>query len=172
LTSPPCGATVENMRRAVLLLALVAAAAAGARAATPSHGQPSPRALEQLRMAQQCVGQQRWPIKTLADPEWSKVNLKPAKIVEIPVKQLRLMEKPKGASTKTRIRPVEVTVYEVKAALIEARWIWDRTESVPAKKGDRDIHLVIADPVNHALTMIVEFPDPACVDSKAPAIKR
>jgi len=67
---------------------------------------------------------------------------------------------------------VETTVYELRAALIKARWVWDRSPSKPLKeKGDRDIHLAIAAPSNHALTMIVEFPDPACVEA-APGLKK
>jgi hypothetical protein len=56
---------------------------------------------------------------------------------------------------------VETTVYEVKAALIKARWVWDSRPGTPTRKrGDRDIHLVIAVPTDHSKTMIVEFPTP------------
>jgi hypothetical protein len=63
-------------------------------------------------------------------------------------------------------------VYEVEAAPIEARWIWDERESKPVnERGDRDIHLVIAAPSDHSKTMIVEFPDPTCVGA-TPALKK
>ena len=99
------------------------------------------------------------------------MNLDPSAIKKISVKTLRQIKKP-AASGDARIPPVETTVYEVKAALIKGRWVWDPTPSTPDKKrGDRDIHLVIAAPTDHALTMIVEFPDPACVDA-TPELKK
>lgn len=57
------------------------------------------------------------------------------------MKTLRLKQKPAHASGDQRIAPVETTVYEVQAALIKARWVWDRSPGKPLKdKGDRDIH--------------------------------
>jgi hypothetical protein len=119
-----------------------------------------------------CNGQERWEIKTLSDPAAGQVKLDPNEIKKVSVKSLRLKKKPPGSSEKERIAPVETTVYEVNAALVEARWIWDPSPGTALKKkGDRDIHLVIAAPSDHSLTMIVEFPDPACVDA-APAVKK
>ncbi len=117
-------------------------------------------------------GKERWEIKTLSDPQAGSVKLDPSQIKHISVKTLRTKQKPAGASTEQRISPVETTVYEVEAALIKARWVWDPRPGTPTKKkGDRDIHLVIAAPSDHALTMIVEFPDPACVEAQ-PALKK
>jgi hypothetical protein len=119
-----------------------------------------------------CNGKERWDIKTLSDPAAGQVNLDPTKIKKVSVKSLRLKTRPPGFSEEDRVAPVETTVYEVKAALVEARWIWDPRPGTPVKKkGDRDIHLVIAAPSDHSLTMIVEFPDPACVNA-APAAKK
>ena len=98
-----------------------------------------------------CNGVEQWKIKTLADEDAGDVNLDPSAIKHLSVKTLRKFKKPAGAG-EGRIPPVETTVYEVKAALIKARWVWDPSPSTPDKKrGDRDIHLVIAAwPWNHA----------------------
>lgn len=108
---------------------------------------------------------------TLADDDADAVKLEPSAIKHVSVKTLRVNKKPQGAGPE-RIPPVETTVYEVKAALVKARWVWDPTPSTPDKKrGDRDIHLVIAAPSDHSLTMIVEFPDPACAQAQ-PELKK
>ena len=150
------------------VLALSAAALAGASLTLGvNSGQPAG-----ARTAVVCNGKERWEVKTLSDPQASAVKLDPTKIKRISIKTLRTKQKPAGASTEQRISPVETTVYEVEAALIKARWVWDPRPGTPTKKkGDRDIHLVIAAPSDHALTMIVEFPDPACVEAQ-PALKK
>jgi hypothetical protein len=61
-----------------------------------------------------CNGQERWKIKTLADPQAGAVKLDPSQIKQISVKTLRKKQKPSGASTEQRITPVETTVYEVR----------------------------------------------------------
>jgi hypothetical protein len=147
---------------AVAVAALAALAAASARPATTA-----PNGVV-------CNGQERWPVKTLSDLDVDQVRLDPSQIKQTTVKALRQKKKPPGSGEpdRNRIGPVETTVYEVKAALVEARWIWNTRESVALKKkGDRDIHLVIAAASDPALTMIVEFPDPACVKA-APALKK
>ncbi len=146
------------------LLVLLAAALAGASLTLGvNSGQPAG-----ARTAVVCNGKERWEIKTLSDPQVGAVKLDPSQIKHISVKTLRTKQKPAGASTEQRISPVETTVYELEAALIKARWVWDPRSGTPTKKkGDRDIHLVIAAPSDHALTMIVEFPDPACVEAQA-----
>jgi hypothetical protein len=108
-------------------------------------------------------------VKTLADPAADKVELAPSKIKHISVRTLRNKQKPAHppGPPGTWISPVETTVYEVKAQLVEARWIWNPS----TKEGDRDIHLVVAEPGKPELTMIVEFPDPACVGAR-PALKK
>jgi hypothetical protein len=118
-----------------------------------------------------CNGVERWKVKTLADDDAGDVKLDPSAIKHYSVRTLRRFKKPAG-SGQARIPPVETTVYEVKAALIKARWVWDPRPSIPDKKrGDRDIHLVIAATADQSLTMIVEFPDPDCVGAK-PELKK
>jgi hypothetical protein len=118
-----------------------------------------------------CNGQQRWTIKTLSDPAAGQVKLAPEKIERISVTELRKMRKPPNAPPG-RIAPTETTVYEVTAELVEARWVWDpRPGTDDNDRGDRDIHLVIAEPGHGRRKMIVEFPDPACVGA-VPALKK
>jgi hypothetical protein len=109
------------------LLALAAAALAGAGLVLGvDSGQPA-----RARTAVVCNGKERWEIKTLSDPQAGTVKLDPSQIKHISVKTLRTKQKPAGASTEQRIGPVETTVYEVEAALIKARWVWDRRPGTP-----------------------------------------
>jgi hypothetical protein len=59
----------------------------------------------------------------------------------------------------SRSAPVELTVYTLTVALVGARI-----------ESDSDVHLVVADPNDPGATMIVEFPDPACIESKDAAL--
>src|SRR4051812_9511903 len=119
-----------------------------------------------------CNGVQRWDVKTLSDDAAPNVKLAPTDIEQISVKSLRAKNKRAGDGPE-RIAPEEDTVYELQAQLIEARWVWDKHASTPTKdRGDRDIHLVIAEPGRPKLTMIVEFPDPSCVQKAGPALTK
>ena len=51
----------------------------------------------------------------------------------------------------TRFAPTELTTFQVKGILRVIR-----------KEPDQDYHLVITDPINPRVTMIVESPDPTC----------
>jgi hypothetical protein len=88
----------------------------------------------------------RWAVKTLSDKRARLVRLKPRPQT---VRGLRRLRPPRRRTV--RIRGVETHTYVVKARLVEAKI-----------QGDGDIHLVIADMMFPAKTMIVEFPDPAC----------
>jgi hypothetical protein len=61
-----------------------------------------------------------------------------------------------------RIAPTETQQFTVQALLIG----W-KEESGPT--GDRDFHLVLADPADHAKTMIAEIPSPTCASACASA---
>lgn len=93
-------------------------------------------------------GVERWPIKTLSDPDVGAVNFRPKLTT---VGALRSKRAPRVGYSTPRIHGVETTTYRVRARLIEY-----------AVEDDRDIHLVISAPSNMAKTMIVEFPDPTC----------
>ncbi len=62
----------------------------------------------------------------------------------------------------TRIAPTETQQFTVQALLIG----W-KEESGP--KGDRDFHLVLADPADHRKTIIAEIPSPTCASACASA---
>jgi hypothetical protein len=93
-------------------------------------------------------GIERWPIKTLSDPDVGKVNFNPR---DSSVGRLGKKTAPHVSSSTPRIDGVETTTYRVQARLVEFK-----------REDDRDVHLVIAVPSDSAKTMIVEFPDTAC----------
>jgi hypothetical protein len=124
------------------------------------HGAQSAAPLE-------CTGEYRWDIKTLADDDWDKVDLKP---VNGGVADFWDTKKPPGFKSSIRNPGLETTTYRVKARLREARWVNEK--STPSRKGgDQDIHLVIEAITNPDRTMVVEFPHPNCV-AAVPLLKK
>jgi hypothetical protein len=102
-------------------------------------------------------GSERWAIKTLSDPAASGVNFRPT---ATSVDTLRAMTVTPTAFGTPRRAPLETTTYRVHATLIEARL-----------EGDKDIHLVIADPSDASHKMIVELANPTC-DGVTSSIKK
>jgi hypothetical protein len=104
-------------------------------------------------------GQERWPVKTLADPDAGRVGLAAPEAAT--VMDLRALARPVAADAAgpqaSRLAPVELTAYTVTATLVGAKI-----------EQDSDVHLVIADPRDRSATMIVEFPDPHCVQAHDP----
>jgi hypothetical protein len=99
-------------------------------------------------------GEERWAIKTLSDPDAGDVDLT---ALSVTVPRLRAFRRPSHVGDLSpRIGRVEHRTYRVTAALIEARHVANGPDE------DRDIHLVIANPNDHAQRMIVEFPDVHC----------
>jgi hypothetical protein len=97
-------------------------------------------------------GEERWPVKTLSDPSAGEVKTTP---VDSTVDKLTNEQKPPTVGgTLPRTGAVERTVFRLKVKLFEARRVGETG-------GDRDIHLVVADP-DSGRTMIVEMPDVAC----------
>lgn len=109
-------------------------------------GQDEPKPPPASKPTTDC-GRERWPVKTLSDPDAPKVKLTPRPTTIAALTRLRA---PKIGSSTKRVRGVETTTYKVVARLVSYK-----------REKDRDIHLVIADPAT-ASTMIVEFPDPTC----------
>jgi hypothetical protein len=144
---------------AAAVLALVAATAART---TPAH----------QAVAARCDGKERWAIKTLADPDARQIK---ATVKKRTVRQLVARRRPPEFTEKVRNPGVEMTVFEVEASLIEARWVneprrRDRRTGKIKKGGDLDIHLVIApadDPNDMEHTMVVELPFPRCIADNA-----
>ena len=96
-------------------------------------------------------GEWRWGVKTLSDPDRRDVNFVRRRIR---IQKLRRLNSPGPYDGMPRTGPVETQVYQVRASVREA-----------TVEDDSDIHLVIAQRGAPARTMIVEFPDPRCVDS-------
>jgi hypothetical protein len=95
-------------------------------------------------------GTERWPVKVGTDRDARKVvNLPRATTIE----QLISIAAPAHPETRrsTRFAPTELTTFQIKGVL-----------KVIKKETDQDYHLVIADPANPGVTMIVESPDPKC----------
>jgi hypothetical protein len=140
---------------------MAVAAVAGALAALGAQSAVAPAA-----PATTCYGTERWPIKTLADPDAGAVSLTPD---SKGVRELWALEPPAGFDKSIRNPGVETTTYKVTARLVRARWVNDPPPAPGKHGGDLDIHLVIApvgDPTeNH--TIVVEFPFPQCVHASA-----
>lgn len=99
-----------------------------------------------------CNGVERWSVKTGTDADISQVKLDAPEhsTIESLVSKTEPTDKPADA----RDAPVEVTVYELDATLVQVK-----------EEPDQDYHLVITDNGKH---MIAEIPDPACVGSTSP----
>ncbi len=124
------------MRRGFLVLLLTAASL--------SWGQASPAATS--------CGEWRWDVKTLSDRDRKDVDFHERRIK---VNRLRHLDPPSSLSIDTpRLAGIEKQVFRVRAQVVTAKI-----------EEDSDIHLVIASPAARKQTMIVEFPDPKCVDS-------
>jgi hypothetical protein len=112
-------------------------------------------------LAHKSCGVERWPVKTLGDADAGKVvltTLRPATVTE-----MRQLARPFANNLlgpqDSRSDPVELTVYTMTVALVGAKI-----------ESDSDVHLVVADPNDHTATMIVEFPDPHCIESQDAAL--
>ncbi len=98
--------------------------------------------------SEKSCGGKRWDIKTLTDKDSGLVKMQ---VQDTTVKSL--VSGPKFVVQQTTARTIgyEDQIFRVRANLVEVK------HSV-----DQDLQLIIADPQNPALTMIVEMPDPAC----------
>src|SRR6267143_6773965 len=95
-------------------------------------------------------GTERWPVKVGTDRDARNVGTSPQVTT---IAQLRSIAAPARPNSRrsTRFAPTELTTFQVKGIL-----------RVIKKETDQDYHLVITDPVNPRVTMIVESPDPQC----------
>src|SRR6187397_1056423 len=90
-------------------------------------------------------GVERWGVKTLADPLARRVNFTPRATT---IRSLRSRLAPTRTGGLRRLPGLETRTFRLRAALVEMKL-----------EDDSDIHLVIADPRDPRLTMIVEFPN-------------
>jgi hypothetical protein len=95
-------------------------------------------------------GTERWPVKVGTDRDASKVAASPQVRT---IAQLRSIAAPRHPESRgsTRFAPTELTTFQVNGIL-----------RVIKRETDQDYHLVITDPTNPRITIIVESPDPQC----------
>jgi hypothetical protein len=94
-------------------------------------------------------GVERWPVKTLTDPEVFRVN---TGVVPATVATLRGYSAPRPLPQAARVSPVETTFYSVTATLTDFK-----------RETDGDYHLVLSDEAGR--TMIAEIPSADCIGS-------
>src|SRR5438045_5156170 len=95
-------------------------------------------------------GTERWPVKVCTDRDVARVSDAPQAAT---ISQLRAIPAPARPASRrsSRFAPTEITTFQIKGIL-----------RVVKKETDQDYHLVITDPTNPRVTMIVESPDPGC----------
>lgn len=102
---------------------------------------------QDLTMAAQGCGTERWAIKTASDTQASQVSTAQHPTT---IAALRALRKPTSLPSNSRIRPTEITEYVIAGTLTGYK-----------QESDGDYHLVVADSAKR--TMIVELADPRCV---------
>jgi hypothetical protein len=134
------------------MISVVLLLAGGASLAVSPEGQSAPG----QRLS---CGGDRWPVKTLSDKRAHLVNFHPRHTT---VYRLRHKRRPRVVeSDSPRLRRAERKTFRVRARLIEF-----------ARRGDHDIHMVIAQPRQPSRTMIVEFPNVHCNGARRSIKKR
>lgn len=130
-----------NLPRAWALLSAttVAAATACQSSHTPTIPAPTPVA----------CGVERWAVKTLSDEAASQVSL--AEATPTTVADLNALPARCSGLPNTRISPDEFRVYEVTGRVREVR-----------VELDHDYHVVLEDPADAGVTVVVEVVDPSC----------
>jgi hypothetical protein len=104
----------------------------------------------------QC-GVERWPVKTLSDPDASRVNLRPRPTT---IAQLAALIPP-SSLPQSRVAPVELQTFTVRARLVAMKL-----------EADSDLKLVLADLGPRSASMSAELPAAACVLQAAPALQK
>ncbi len=95
-------------------------------------------------------GTERWRVKTLTDTTVGNIN---STEVTKTINQLRVIPHPANLPANTRKNnSIETKTIKVIGVVMTFK----------KESNDNDFHVVIANPNNHAQTMIVEFPDPGC----------
>jgi hypothetical protein len=111
-----------------------------------------PGILAQASSSGSC-GRERWAVKTGTDYDAGRVKLTDTNATTI--SYLTSRPYPGSLPSDGRVAPVETTVWQVDATLVEYKL-----------EHDSDYHVVISN--NSGLTMITEIPDPGCVGSSSP----
>ncbi|MGH2442103.1 MAG: hypothetical protein ACRDFX_02920, partial [Chloroflexota bacterium] len=98
-------------------------------------------------------GLERWSVKTGTDSAARRVNTR--RVVNTSIAHMRSLSPPAYLPSSSRIRPVETTVFRIRAVLLQIK-----------EEADSDFHLVLAD--SRGRTMIAEIPAPQCVGLRSP----
>jgi hypothetical protein len=140
-------------------IALLAAVISVVILLTPAAlGTAAPRDAEQeneaiVHRSVYTCGVEPWLVKTGMDQDARLVNTK--KVVSTTIFHLRSLAPPSVLPLRSRVRPVETTVWSVDATLQRVKI-----------EQDSDYHLVLSD--SGGRTMIAEVPAPQCVGSQSP----
>lgn len=111
-----------------------------------------------LADAQTKCGTERWPVKTLADPQGDAIFNAPATVSTI--------EELSAIPAPTRKELMEATNTRFPAEVAAGRKLVHVAVLGFKLETDSDIHVVIANPKNLSSTMVTEIPSPACVPPK------
>lgn len=95
-------------------------------------------------------GTERWKVKTLTDSTVG--NIDPTEITKA-INWLRGRTRPGALPNTRRLIGIETMTFKVKGEVMAYK-----------READKDFHVVIAQPNNHARTMVIEFADPQCSD--------
>lgn len=104
------------------------------------------------RLATTTCGTERWPVKTMADLDRSRVDLTPQ---DTTIRSLRRRATPTDRPQASRANGTERTTFRVRARLVDY-----------VREADDDYHLVLADKAGR--TIVAEIPDTTCVGKISP----
>ncbi len=98
----------------------------------------------------------RWPVKTMSDADAAAVNRTPQ---DATISALRAFPAPKVRPQNARANSVEKTEFGVSGNV--TKW---------GLEADGDLHLVLAVAGNSSQTIVLEVPDPSCVNGATTAV--
>lgn len=96
-------------------------------------------------------GFDRWPVKVMRDVDASRIQRAPIQTTISALASIPIPEIPYPHDR--RMAPYELRVYRVRGRIDEI-----------TRERDRDWHLMLSDPADPSATMVVEIPDPFCVE--------
>jgi hypothetical protein len=151
---------LRTARLAALAATAIALAACGTTATHHTGGALPPRGNAEATApgpanSPHC-GIERWAVKTGTDPQAGQIGL--GNVQQATVTQLASLPVPGNPDDHpgSRMGPVETTVYQVHATLVEYK-----------QEADSDVHLVLS---AGGRTMIAEIPLPSCVGAGSPLL--
>lgn len=94
-------------------------------------------------------GRDRWPVKTLSDPDRHLISVEP---VVTTAESLATLPRPADRPYDRRAGSAEKTIFCLEGMIYDE----------PRPQADGDIHVIIAGLANPTVTLIAEIPDPRC----------